>query len=143
MKLKKNQMFKILVEANSQEVENISNVIYENHSIKVVKPPHKTLVMSKVREPINNSLFYLGEVLACECMVEVNNFKGVAVIKGDDFEKVTSIAIIDAALNADVKESEKIIEEIIKLREKQKENRDILNAQIMKSKVTFSVMSEE
>lgn len=143
MALKKKQIFKILSLASLEEVKEISNDLYKNYQIKIIKPAHKTLVMVKVREAVNRSLFYIGEVLVCECMVEINDTKGVSVTAGDDFEKTTNIAAIDAALNANVIEKESILEKIYSLYEKQLENRSRLNGQIMKSKVTFNVMNQE
>lgn len=142
MKLSKSEIFKVLSSATLEDVKEISKLIYGNYDVKVIKPAHKTLVMAKVREPINSSLFYLGEILACECMVEVNKVQGIAVIKGDDFAKTEGIAVIDAAVNANIQTND-ILDMVLKLKEKQLRNRSILNAQIMKSKVSFSVMNQD
>ena len=69
-----------------------------------MKAPAKTLAMIKLREPVKNSLFYLGEALVCDTVVELGGTKGTAVVLGDDFDKVSSMAVIDAAFNRQVSE---------------------------------------
>ena len=96
--------------------------------------------MIKMREPVGASLFYLGEVLCTECMVELNNTKGLCVIIGDDFEKALNCAIIDAAVNACVKETDKIFTELESLAQSQQNSRKHMNGEIMKSRVNFSTM---
>lgn len=98
--------------------------------------------MVQVKETIKQCLFYLGEVLASECMVAVDGVKGCNVMAGDDFKKVQAAAIIDAAFNKKVFECMGMETEIKALGTKQEEERGRLNAQILKSKVNFDVMGE-
>lgn len=131
----------ILTKASLNEVEAIVKSIKNPSDIRIIKPPQKTLIMVKVREPIKQSLFYLGEVLATECMVMVDGVKGASVIAGDDFEKAIQIAVIDGFLNK--KEGTQSIEiQVQKLGQLQEKEREKLNGEIMKSKVNFSVMGE-
>ncbi len=137
----KRELSAVLSGASKEEVSEIAGQIKAGSEIKILKEPQKTLVMVKVREPVKNSLFYLGEVLATECMVTVDGEKGVSVIAGDDFEKAVSAAVIDGYLNgSDSKED--VIRQIIELGRKQKKGREELNRQLQKSKVNFSVMGE-
>ena len=137
----KRELSAVLSGASKEEVSEIAGQIKAGSEIKILKEPQKTLVMVKVREPVKNSLFYLGEVLATECMVTVDGEKGVSVITGDDFEKAVSAAVIDGYLNGrDSKED--VIRQIIELGRKQKKGREELNRQLQKSKVNFSVMGE-
>lgn len=140
----KREISAVLSRASKDEVEEIASLLKETERIEIVKEPQKTLVMVKVRETIGQSLFYLGEVLAVECMVTVNGNKGFNVMAGDDFDKVLSAAIIDGFLNNKDKalERETVMKNIQKLAEKQRLKRAGLNAEIMKSKVNFNVMGE-
>lgn len=140
----KKEISAILSRASKEEVEEITAPLKESEQIEIVKPPQKTLVMVKVRETVGKSLFYLGEVLATECMVTVNGIKGFSVIAGDDFDKSLSVAVVDGLLNnknTNVKK-EKVMQEIVKLEKKQQAGRARLNAEILKSKVNFNVMGE-
>ena len=130
----------ILSMASAEEAEKIAAPLKKEYQIKVVKEPQKTLTMIKMREPVGASLFYLGEVLCTECMVELNNTKGFCVIIGDDFEKALNCAIIDAAVNACVKETDKIFTELESLAQSQQNSRKHMNSEIMKSRVNFSTM---
>lgn len=95
----KRELSAILAKASAEEVAVLAEPIKAKAQIQVLKEPQKTLVMVKVREAIKNSLFYLGEVLATECMVTVNGVKGMSVIAGDQFGKAMNIAVIDGYLN--------------------------------------------
>lgn len=138
----KQEISSILAGASREQLQRISGKIQENHRIEIVKQPKKTLVMVQVRESIQKSLFYLGEVLACECMVQVDEKRGFSVLAGDDFDKVLAAAIIDGALNTNCVESGWILGELLALKERQEKKRARLNAQILKSKVNFNVMGE-
>lgn len=58
--------------------------------------------MIRMREPVKNSLFYLGEAIITEAVVSLGDTVGTAVTMGDDFEKTLHMAIIDAAENKGV-----------------------------------------
>lgn len=137
----KHEMSAILAKASQSELGEIAEQIKAGSEIQILKEPKKTLVMVKARESVKNSLFYLGEVLATECMVAVDGAKGVSVIAGDDFKKAVSAAIIDGYLNGS-KNKETVIEKIQQLGRQQKKGREQLNRQIRKSKVNFNVMGE-
>jgi alpha-D-ribose 1-methylphosphonate 5-triphosphate synthase subunit PhnG len=62
-----------------------------------LKKPEKTMVLLSVKEPVKKSLFYLGEMLAVHCIVELSGVKGAAVLAGDDFSKAEAAAVLDAA----------------------------------------------
>ncbi len=132
----------ILAGASAKEVGEIAEKIKRNHEIQILKQPQKTLVMVKVRESVKKSLFYLGEVLATECMVTVNGTKGASVLAGDDFEKCICAAVIDGYLNDPSQDHQEILEEIKTLGLKQIKEREQLNRQLRKSKVNFNVMGE-
>lgn len=131
---------RILSAASGEDVEKISSLVKNGYRIKAVKEPQKTLAMIKMREPVGASLFYLGEALCTECMVELDGVKGFCVIMGDDFDKALNCAVIDAAINANVKELDEIFAEIGRLDEAQRRARRKLNGEIMKSRVNFSTM---
>lgn len=132
----------VLSRAETSQVKEIAKLIQQKYKIQIIKEPQKTLVMIKVRESIKRSLFYLGEVLASECMVMINGVKGCSVQAGDDFEKVLASAVIDGALNAGMDDEFQIIRKIIELKATQEKNRAKLNGAILKSKVNFKVMGE-
>lgn len=133
----------ILSRASREEVAVLAEQVKKDHEIQMVKPPQKTLVMVKARESVKQSLFYLGEVLAAECMVTVDGIRGVSVLAGDDFEKTTDVAVIDGYMNLKKDCGCSEMEEYLKeLAEKQSMERGKLNRELLKSKVNFNVMGE-
>lgn len=139
----KRELSAILAKASTEETAELAGKIKRECEIKMLKEPQKTLVMVKVRESVKNSLFYLGEILATECMVTVNGVRGMTVIAGDDFKKAVDAAVIDGYLNCvgETKASV-VIDKIRELGRKQAEGRAALNRQLRKSKVNFNVMGE-
>ncbi len=140
--ISKKLLFQIISAASREQVTDILTIVTDNHKCRIIREAQKILVMVKMREPVGESLFYIGEVLCCECIAEVNDKKGIAVLMGDDFEKATAAAIIDAALNAKIYDSELIEKKMLNLLSQQEAKRAPINAQIMKSKVNFNVMGE-
>lgn len=139
----KKEISAILSRASKEEVEAIAEPLKETEQIEIIKQPQKTLVMVKVRESVGQSLFYLGEVLATECMVMVNGKKGFSVMAGDDFDKTLSAAVIDGLLNhKEDARRQRVMQEIIGLAKEQQAGRARMNAEILKSKVNFHVMGE-
>lgn len=147
----KRELSAILARASKEELGEIAGQIKKECEISVIKQPQKTLVMVKARESIFKSLFYLGEVLATECMVMVDKVKGASVIAGDEFDKAVSAAIIDGFLNGTPKEgqndgkkesADQVLMQIEKLGKAQEKQRESRNRQLRKSKVNFNVMGE-
>lgn len=102
--MEKRRLFKIMGKSPRQPVITLAREIERHYAVMTIKPPVKTLVMLKMREPVARTEYFLGELLACEAMVQIGEQQGMAVTAGDDFEKVVAMAIIDAAYNAGLPE---------------------------------------
>lgn len=143
MEEKRNEYTRILAAADSMTVQELGKLITDRYRVRSLRPAQKTLVMIQVREPVGASRFYLGEAVCSECMVEIDGNRGFAAFLGDDFEKVTAAAVIDAAFRARVPETEILRARIEELGEKQKESRREMNRKIRKSRVDFQTMGEQ
>lgn len=141
-KLSRSECTAILSNADRSEVEAAAKLISDKYDVKIVKAPQKTLTMIKMREPVGGSIFYLGEILCCECTVDIGGVIGISVIMGDDFEKAQNCAVIDAAITAGLKECDELNAFIVKLGIEQAKERRKLNGEILKSKVDFHTMGE-
>ena len=95
--MEKRRISRILARADGAAVKRLADEIKAVQSPVIVKAPEKSLAMIRMREPVQESLFYLGEVIVCEAIVDLAGKKGVAVLMGDDFDKVLDMAVIDAA----------------------------------------------
>lgn len=138
--MEKRRLFKILSKADRDTVIGLEKRIREKHELIVVKEPEKALAMIKMREPVKESLFYLGEVIVTEATVSVNGINGTAVAMGDDFEKTRAMAIIDAACNGNFFEEE---EALLALEREQIRRVEKENAMFMKTMVNFHSMDSE
>jgi len=136
----KKRLTKILARADKEAVAALSADIQRSHRPVVVKEPGKTLTMIKMREPVKQSLFYIGEVIVCEATVEIDGIQGTAVTMGDDTEKVLDMAIIDAAVNKGIFSGMDALLEL----ERQQDDRVMReNAMHLKTMVNFTSMDQE
>ncbi|MCL2046034.1 MAG: phosphonate C-P lyase system protein PhnG [Oscillospiraceae bacterium] len=141
--MKKQKLFRAMNLTDRDEIIELGRQLGDTHAVQTLKKPQKMLVMMKFRESAQNSLFYAGEALACECMVSIGGVKGFAACLGDDTEKAYAMAVIDAVMNADLPEKSLIMESIEKW-EKAIEYKQALEAGLtMSTKVNFTIMEEE
>jgi len=136
----KKRLSKILANADRQDIAALSAEIQKTHRPVIIKEPGKTLAMIKMREPVKQSLFYIGEVLVCEAVVEIDGVKGVAVAIGDDAEKTLDMAIIDAAVNKGVFTD---MDMLIAFEKEQSDRVMQENAMHLKTMVNFESMDQE
>ena len=136
----KKRITKILARADRRDVAALSAEIQKKHTPIIVKEPGKTLTMIKMREPVKESLFYIGEVIVCEALVEIDGVKGIAVLMGDDAEKTLNMAIIDAAIN---KNAFNGMEMLLELENQQNDRVMRENAMHLKTMVNFESLDQE
>ena len=92
---------RILVEGDPALCATIAAQIEGAYSIEPVGRASEVLVMTKVRESAQNSLFYLGEVLAVECKVRLGQVSGYGLLVGSDAKRAYELAVIDAAFSGE------------------------------------------
>lgn len=138
--MEKRRLFKIMSKADRKRIISLADEIRKENDVIIVKEPEKALTMIKMREPVKESLFYLGEVIVTEATVSINNINGMAVAMGDDYEKTLSMAIIDAACNAKLFEKEALL---LELEQEQISKEEKENAMFMKTMVNFNSMDSE
>lgn len=136
----KRRISKILARASREEVRELAEEIKTAFSPVIIKAPEKSLTMVRMREPVQESLFYLGEVIVSEAIVELDGAKGMAVLMGDDFDKVLDMAVIDAACNKGVFQRYDVLE---RLENAQNERLEKENAMFMQTMVNFQSMDSE
>ncbi|MBR5319666.1 MAG: phosphonate C-P lyase system protein PhnG [Peptococcaceae bacterium] len=135
--MKKRRLFKILSKADRGIVLDMADEIKKRTEVVVIKAPEKALAMIKMREPVKESLFYLGEVIVTETTVSVNGVNGTAVAMGDDYDKTLAMAIIDAAYNGNLFADETVL---LELEKEQIAREEKENAMFMKTMVNFKSM---
>jgi alpha-D-ribose 1-methylphosphonate 5-triphosphate synthase subunit PhnG len=138
--MEKKRLTKILANAERRDISALSADIWRSYRPVIVKEPEKTLTMVKMREPVRQSLFYIGEVIVCEAVVEIDGVQGIAVVMGDDADRTLNMAIIDAAINKGVFTG---MDTLFELERKQNERLMKENAMHMSTMVNFESMDQE
>jgi len=136
----KKRFTKILSKADGADLAALSADIREKYHAVVIKGPNKTLAMVKMREPVKQSLFYIGEVIVCEAAVELDSVTGFAVAMGDDTEKALDMAIIDAAVNKGVFTG---MDVLLRLEKYQQTREKLEHALHLKTTVNFESLDQE
>lgn len=138
--MEKKRLFRIMAKADGETLSALAEKLKETYPLVIIKEPQKSLAMIKMREPVQASLFYLGEVIVTEAAVELAGTKGIAVTMGDDFEKTLNMAVIDAACNKGVFADETAL---LELEKAQTEREQKENAMHLKTMVNFTSMDQE
>ena len=108
-----------------------------------LKKPEKTMVFMQVKEPVRQSLFYLGELLAVHCIVELAGVRGAAVLMGDDLGKAESTAILDAAHTGGFAEFAGIEQELLRFEEIRKEQISKQASAVRETQVRFHALLDQ
>lgn len=138
--MNKKQISKILARADAARVREMAEEIKAAHPAVIVKAPEKSLAMIQMRDPVKGTRFYLGEVIVCEAIVELEGAKGTAVLMGDDFDKVLDMAVIDAACNKGIFAH---YDELLRLSAEQELQDGRENAMFLNTMVNFTSMDSE
>ncbi|AFM40715.1 phosphonate C-P lyase system protein PhnG [Desulfosporosinus acidiphilus SJ4] len=131
---------KTLIEGSAKVSAKLAQEIVKAYDVKTIEESNNSLVMVKVRESAQKSLFYLGEVLITECKVMVAESLGIGIVKGYEPTLAYNLAIIDAAYNAGLPETKEwtdvlLLEEVLI-----KEKYEALKKKVLKTKVNFDTM---
>ena len=114
----------------------------EGREAALLKGPEKTIVLLQIREPVRQSRFYLGEVLAAHCVVELGGVRGAAVLTGDDLEKARAAAVLDAAHSGGFPGFVLVEGELLRLEEQRKGEAAKEAAEIRKTRVSFQSLED-
>ncbi|MDR7317128.1 phosphonate C-P lyase system protein PhnG [Brevibacillus nitrificans] len=121
----------------------LAEEILERYDVKTIEEPNQGLVMVKVRETAQKSLFYLGEVLVTECKVQINGSIGLGVLHSHDRKLAYHLAVIDAAYEAGLKETADWTDRLIQEEAAYQKQRLAVQSGVLKTKVSFETMDEE
>ncbi|MEA4924091.1 MAG: phosphonate C-P lyase system protein PhnG [Syntrophomonadaceae bacterium] len=139
--MNRKQRTEILIRGSADLAGQLAQEILDLYEVSIVEESHHGMVMVKMRESAQRSLFYLGEVLITECKVMINGALGIGMVKGDEPSLARNLAVIDAAYNGNLPET-KPWQDIL-LAEDSHINQE--NAQfadsILKTKVNFETMN--
>ncbi|MDR1909417.1 MAG: phosphonate C-P lyase system protein PhnG [Spirochaetaceae bacterium] len=128
--------------ADSRRLEALAGLAAEGEEVRILKEPEKTMVLLRVREPVRGEDFYLGEMLAVHCTVELGGVRGAAVIMGDDLAGVRAAAVIDALHSGGFPGFALIEGELLRLGEEREEGRARQAALVRGTQVIFQALED-
>ena len=131
---------KVLCQSSGQWVMDLIRPVMDKYPVRVLRKPAKTLVMIKMRETVAKAQFYLGEMLACEAMVELEGKKGFALMMGDDTQKVMATAVVDALRKTDLPEKEPVLQALEQRQQELEREQQREIARHARSKVQFETL---
>jgi alpha-D-ribose 1-methylphosphonate 5-triphosphate synthase subunit PhnG len=107
-----------------------------------LKKPEKTMILLQAREPVRRSLFYLGEMLAVHCIVELAGVRGAAVQMGDDCSRAEAAAILDAAHSGGFGEFALVEPELARFAEERRRELAAAAAAVRGTQVRFHALED-
>lgn len=131
---------KALCQSSGQWVVDLIRPVMDKYPVRVLRKPAKTLVMIKMRETVAKAQFYLGEMLACEAMVELEGKKGFALMMGDDTQKVMAAAVVDALRKTDLPEKKPVLQALEQRQQELEREQQREIARHARSKVQFETL---
>lgn len=134
------QRTEVLIKGSAEISVKLAQEILQTYQVKTIEEPNNSLVMVKVRESAQQSLFYLGEVFITECKVMIDGCLGIGMAKGHEPELVYNLAIIDAAYNANLPETKGWTDVLLLEEGRIKTVWEGLQKKVLKTKVNFETM---
>lgn len=130
----------ILITGSPKVAAALAAHITERYDVKVIEEPDAGLVMVKMREGAQRSLFYLGEVTVTEAKVQISQALGLGIVQGDNRELAYQLAVIDAAYNAGLPETAQWAVLLERERQRIADKANHHTAAVLKTKVSFESM---
>ncbi|WP_042161371.1 phosphonate C-P lyase system protein PhnG [Paenibacillus gorillae] len=141
--MKRKQRTEILTAGAPDLAAALAGDIIGRYQVDLIEEPNHGLVMVKVRETAQQSLFYLGEVLVTECKVRTNGAIGIGIVKGDQPELAYNLAVIDAAYTAELDETAAWTAALLAEHERIQTVRNSEHMQVLKTRVDFETMDTD
>jgi alpha-D-ribose 1-methylphosphonate 5-triphosphate synthase subunit PhnG len=114
----------------------------EGKNVVLLKKAEKTMVLLQVREPVRQSRFFLGELLAVQCTVQVDGARGAAVQMGEDLAKAEASAVLDALHSGGAEAFAPVEAELLRLEEARKREAARQAAEVRRTQVKFHALED-
>jgi alpha-D-ribose 1-methylphosphonate 5-triphosphate synthase subunit PhnG len=89
-----------------ERLQDECRAIEQHANVEFIGRPTTQTMLVPVRDPINDGVFFAGEVLVTSCIVKVNNVPGWSMVMDDRPELTGLIATLDAAFAAGIRTKE-------------------------------------
>ena len=138
----KRTLSRTCVFAETGTLQSLAKKAAGERELLFLKKPEKTMVLLQVKEPVKRSLFFLGEMLAVHCIVELAGVRGAAVLMGDDFSKAEAAAVLDAAHTGGFAEFALVEPDLLRLEEARRKENARSAAAVKETQVKFHVLED-
>ncbi|MCU7556133.1 phosphonate C-P lyase system protein PhnG [Macrococcus capreoli] len=136
--LNRKRWSELLIRYGNQDAIDFYKKFRDQVNVEMVSQPTDGVVMLKVRETAQQSLFYMGEVTISETKMRVNGKLGLGIVHGSH-ELSEALAFIDGCYQAGI-----YLDELNELCARlELTEQDVIKhktAEIMKTKVDFETM---
>jgi phosphonate C-P lyase system protein PhnG len=113
------------------------------YEIEIVKEPSPVLVMMRVEESVENTIFNAGEIFTIECEVKVNGVSGFSyIINEDEYERAYYAALLSAVFKTNIPLNNSQLRALKKELDNINKKRSWEFSAIKSTKVKFDVMEE-
>lgn len=140
-RVKRAERTKLLIEVGREEALQMANEICKQYEVIEVQAPREGLVMVKMRESAQQSLFYIGETVVTETKVKIGDAFGLGLVREYEPELSKALAIIDAAYNGQLPVIVVWEEIFTKLSQRLEMEQQEVKRSIERTKVQFDTMS--
>jgi alpha-D-ribose 1-methylphosphonate 5-triphosphate synthase subunit PhnG len=138
--MKRNRRTRILVNGSAELRSSMAAAVLSSHAVLQIEPPTEGLVMLTVRETARGCLFHMGELLVTESKARIGQVLGLGIIAGSNPKAAWELAVIDAALNAALPQTEGWEKLLAREEQKLKEEQAREDGRILLTRVEFQNM---
>lgn len=109
-------------------------------ALTVVTPPRAGMLMLRLREPVEGTVFNAGEVLVTEAQVALDRHQGYALRLGREPELTLAGAVLDAAVEAGHPLAPRILDQLAALDAAERERQAAAWREVAPTRVAFDEM---
>lgn len=139
--VKRAERTKLLIEVGREDALQMANEVCCQYEVIEIQAPREGLVMIKMRESAQQSLFYIGETLVTETKVKIGEAFGLGLVREYEPELSKALAIIDAAYSGQLPVVAKWESKLNKLSQLLDTKQQEVKRSIERTKVQFDTMS--
>ena len=138
--MKRIERTRILIHGAPELRAALAREIVDRYPVYTISEASPGLVMTTMRETAQKSRFHLGEVLVTEAKVQVRGKLGLGIVAGEQDEAAFDLAVIDAAYNAALPETEAWAERLTAEADAIARRAAAEDARILETRVSFQTM---
>lgn len=135
-----------LAAADATRVAALAGKLTARATVEALAPPREGLMLLRMRDSVAGAPFHLGEIPVAQAHLRLSegarSAEGGAVLMSDDLERVTQLAVLDAALAGGWPEADAItalIREGLAARARREANRGLVRD---RTRVDFDLLTD-